>query len=278
MTGQVAEVELVSVIKHNSYLEYVFLSNNDLRLSAIVVLQALKESCKLKTVTMSDNFLTECIAVELLSVKKNPLITELWLCNNMLQGGLIDVAISCKSLTNLLALDLSHNNINPSNVVHLASVLANITSLEVLIFGSLILNVKESLYFDMFQFYCSSKQELILHNNNVNDNEMFEVVCLEMWRSRFAGRIKFVHFMKNYFPIFSLNLQMNLVDVKQKVSIILKQSEQKMLALDAKSMIISLSSIIKTLTVLDLEYSNITKEAAVKLATVLNCNNVLEQL
>ena len=275
MTRQVAE-ELANVIKHNSSLEYLFLSNNDLKLSAIIMLQALKENCKLKFLRVSDNFLTECIAIELASViKTNPLITELWLGNNMLQGGLIDIAISCKSLTKILAMDLSHNNISPTKVVHLASVLANITSLEVLIFGSLILNVKESLYFDVFQFYHASKEKLILHNNNVNDNEMLEIVCLEMWRSHFAGRMKFVYDMKNYFPNFSFNMQ---VDVKQNLSTILKQSEQKMLALDAASMIISLSSIIKTLKVLDLEYSNIKNEAAATLAKALNCNNVLEQL
>ena len=43
-------------------------------------------------------------------------------------------------------------------------------------------------------------------------------------------------------------------------------------------MIISFSNIMRTLKALDLEYSNINKEEAAKVAAALNYNNVLEQI
>ena len=57
-----------------------------------------------------------------------------------------------------------------------------------------------------------------------------------------------------------------------------EQSEDKTSQLNASCMRTTLSFHIKRLKLLDLEYGNMDNEAAVKLATVLDCNNVLEQL
>ena len=277
MTGEIA-VDLVNVIKNNTDLEELSLSNNNLNSSAIVILQTLKLNHQLSTLNMSNSFLTECTAAELVSViKNNPFITKLWLGDNMLQSGVIDIAVSCKSLTHLLALELSCNMIDPIAVVHLASIVTKINSLHTLIFGSLVVNVKERICLDVYQFSDSSKQNFLVQNN---DTEMLEFFCIGVWRSWFVDKVKFNYNIRNYFPtLFSYNYKkISFIDIKPNLSTIVEQSKQKLFSLDATNMIISLFDIIESLTVLDLEYSNINKEAAIKLATALNCNNVLEQL
>ena len=164
MTGQVAK-DLANIIKNNSGLEEFYLSGNDLKSSAVVILQALnlKENCELDILNMSNNSLTEITASQFVSIiKSNPLITEIWLGDNMLQGGLIDIAMSCNNLMNLQVIELSHNSISPTEVVHLASVVSDIKSLRVLIFGGLILNVTERFHLDIFQIYNASEQMLML--------------------------------------------------------------------------------------------------------------------
>ena len=280
MTGQVAE-DLAIVIKNNLGLKVLCLYDNDLKSSGVVILQALKENCELIILNMSNNFLTKITTSQFVPIiKNNPLITEIWLGDNMLQSGLIDIAMSCNNLTNLRAIELSHNSISPTEVVHLASVVSNIKSLQVLIFGGLILNVIERFHLDVFQVYNASEQTLMLRmqNNSFIVHEMLEIVCLQMWRSGFVDRIKLNHGIKKYFPTVLMNYFVYMEPNLRTTLSMVKQSKQQLSELDGVSVIITLNSCIKTLKVLDLGYSNINKEAAVKLATALNCNNVLEQL
>ena len=103
-----------------------------------------------------------------------------------------------------------------------------------------------------------------------------------MWRFWFGNRIKFCYYIKNYFPTFSHkvlanNFVNNVLNLNPTLAMA-KQLDQKLSQLDAKSIIKLLSGIIKSLKVLDLEYSNIREEAAITLSEALNCNNVLEQV
>ena len=279
MTGQISE-NLANVIKNNLCLKELDICNNDLKSYVIVILQALCSISQLEMLSLDNNFLTDLTSIEIISVmKSNPLITKLWLGDNMLQSALIDITVNCKSLRNLQALGLSHNSINPTEVPRLASVVANINSLQVLLFGGLVLNVEETF---LFQFYNACKQKLVLQsNNNSNDNELIEIGCLVLWRLQFTGRAKYYCYDRNVFWTSTTIMQAILVDIKPNLNTVLspaKQLEQRMSQLEATNMIISLFVIIKSLKVLDLGHSNINKEAAIKLATALNCNNVLEQL
>ena len=277
MTSQVAR-DLANVIKNNSGLEKLYLHMNDLKSSATVILQALKEKCKLNELNMSNNFLIGILASQFIPIiKSNPLITNLWLHDNVLQNGLIDIAMSCNSLTNLKVMGLSCNSISHTKVVHLASVVSNINSLQVLIFGGLVLNFKEKFHLEL---YDANKQTLMLQNNSFNDHEILETVYVEMWRSWFVDKIKLNYDIKIYFPT-NVTVLMNFVYIEPNVRTTLsmvKQSKQQLSELDAANVIISLTSCIKSLKALDLGHSNIKIEAAIKLATALNCNNVLEQL
>ena len=156
----------------------------------------------------------------------------------------------------------------------MASVVSNIKSLRVLIFGGLILNVIERFHLDI---YNASEQTLKLckQNNSFVVHVILEIVCLEMWRSGFVDRIKLNHYGKKFFPTVLTNNFVYMEPNLRTTLSMVKQSKQQLSELDASNMIISC---IKTLKVLDLGYSNINKEAAGELATALNCNNVLEQL
>ena len=274
LTGQVSQ-DLAKVININSDLENFYLSDTNLKSSAVVIVQALKQNSQLNILYLC-NFLTESVIDELVSIiKNNPLITELWLGNNLLQSGLIDIAKTCNNLTNLHALELSCNNINSMEVVNLVPIIGKLNSLQVLILGGLIFDVKERLYSHL----CNIMKQKFLFQRKDIDNEILKEMCLEMWRSQFVGRTKLNHYLTDCFFKDVINVQM-IPFYAQKLStalLIVEQSEKKLSQLDATNIIISLSVIIKPLIVLDLEYSNINKEAAVELERALNCNNVLKQ-
>ena len=278
-TGQIAE-HLTKVIRNNLSFKELDLSNNDLKLQVVLILQSLNDISQLEILSLDNNFLTDVMSHELISViKSNSLITELWLSNNMLQSGLIDIVISCSNLINLRALGLSHNNISPTIIPSLAAAISRVNSLQVLLLSGLVLNVRETF---LFQVHNASKQKLLLQSNNYcSDNELLEIGCLEIWRLQFSDRAKHFFINRNVFWTSSSVMQMIVIDTKQNFSTLLSiahQLEQKLSELDAISMISSLSIVIIKLTVLDLEYSNIKKEAAIILAEAMNCNNVLEQL
>ena len=284
MTGHIAN-DLVSVIKNNPGLEKIYLSDNDLKSSAVAILKALKDNTQLKILSftnnwMSSNFDTDMALVSV--IKNNPLLTELWLGDNMLQSGLINIAISCGELMNLKVMELSCNSINPAEAVYLASVITSISQLQVLMFNSVVLNPKERFHLGVLQFYEASKQILEPPSSNRCNKEMLEIIYLEMWRLLFSDRIKFCYDIINYFPTDLIATQVihfyNEQNFSTQLLSIARQSEQKLSKLNATNMIICLFNTIKTLKVLDLGYSNINKEAAVELAKAINCNNILEQL
>ena len=283
INGEVAE-HLVSVIKNNSNLEQLYLANNNFRSSGVLILQALKSITNLRVLALSNNLLhdsvSELTATELLS--NNPLITKLWLGGNMLQNLAIDIAISCSSLKNLQVLELSHNSISPMNVLHLVSLVTNANMLQALMISGLILNIQERFLVGIFHFYEVSKQRFLLQNNSkCSESSKLEIFCLEVWRLQFAGRVKLNYVYQNVFPKNNITMQAIPIDINQNLNTVLsiaKLGEQKLSQLDVTNLIFSLSSIIKALKVLDLGYNNINNEAAVELATALNCNNVLEQL
>ena len=251
--GQVAE-DIADVIKSNPGLKHLNLCDNILKSSAAVILKALKNNSQLKYLFLSNNYMsnyysTESPSKELVSViKNNPLITKLWLGDNMLQNGLIEIAVSCNSLANLQVLELSHNGISPQEVGSLASAVVNITSLQALIFSGLVLSITERLYSGVIQFY-KGYQELLFVNNH-HDNEKLEIVCLEMWKLRFANKIKILYDFGTINCFSRTIMIMHAIPHYSEENLstmlsITKHSEQKLSQLNTPNMIIFLSSIIK---------------------------------
>ena len=280
--GEIAG-DLGRIIKNNPNLHEFYFSGSDLKSSAVIILQALRTVEQLEIVSFTNNSIPNSFPDNMEShklmneiIKKNFLITELWLGGNMLQQGLLDIVESCKNLAYLKVMEVSYNYINATEVANLALLVSKISSLKVLMFDGIVLNIKERLHFGaVFQFYDTSKQI------NGNDDELLEITCLEMWRLQFANRIKFCYDVRNYFSTDLVATQV--MDFYTKLNSwpllsIVKNSKLTLSSLDAAKMIGSLYSIIKTAKVLDLGYNNIEKEAANKLAEVLKSNIVLEQL
>ena len=162
----------------------------------------------------------------------------------MLQSGLLDITVNSKSLANLHMLELSHNSVSPTQTVHLALNVGNISSLRALLFGGVVFEFQENFYCKVFQVHHVSKhvQRHILHNNGVStdDNKIVATFCLEIWRFWFSNRIKLCYRTKNNFPAFSHNmLPHNFVNNMLNLNPTLamanyKQLEQKLSQLDAK--------------------------------------------
>ena len=292
MTGQVAE-HLANVIKNNPYLEVLNLGNNDLGPSASIILQTLAKRSLIKELSLTRNNLTEQVAEDLANViRYNSDLKELRLSDNNLKSSTVVILTALKDNSqlqmlpiswnysaNLKVLELSNNSISPIEVVHLASVVANINSLQALMFDGLAFNVKEMF---QFNFFLPNKQKFVLKNDNSFDgNEIFDTVCLEVWRLHSVNDIKCLYGIRNYFTTTITRIPPFLIETNQSLSDLLsdtKQLEQRLSLLDSANIITSLSTVIKNLTVLDLGYGNINKEAAVELAMALNCNNILKQL
>jgi len=130
MTGQVVE-DLAKVIKNNSGLEKLYLSNNDLKTSAVVILQALKDISTLKILDLGGNSMTGQVAEDLANVIRNSLGTEeLYLYNNYLKGSTIVILQALKENLTLKLLCLNNNNMTRQVVEDLANVIKNNLGLE----------------------------------------------------------------------------------------------------------------------------------------------------
>ena len=123
MTGQVSE-DLANVIKTNSGLVKLYLSNNDLRSSATVILQALKENSQLKVLYLHGNNMTGQVAEDLAKVIKNNLYLEqLGLENNSLGPSATVILQALKENSQLKVLDLDGNNMTGQVSEDLANVI-----------------------------------------------------------------------------------------------------------------------------------------------------------
>ena len=94
--------DLAEVIKSNACLDELYLGNNNLQSSAVVVLQALKGISTLKILNLNSNNLSEKVVNDLADViKSNTDLEELYLSNNNLQSSAIVALQALKGNFNL---------------------------------------------------------------------------------------------------------------------------------------------------------------------------------
>ena len=130
MTGQVVE-DLANVIKDNSGLQQLRLSNNDLRSSAIVILQALKDHSKLTVLYLNNNNMTGQVAEDLANViKNNSGLQRLHLSDNDLRSSAIIILQALKDHSKLIVLNLNNNNMTGQVAEDLANVIKNNSGLR----------------------------------------------------------------------------------------------------------------------------------------------------
>ena len=104
--------KLSTAIKSNSYLQLLTLSSNDLRSSAIVILQSLSSIATLKVLNINNNHIGEEAGEALASVIiHNTGMEKLYLSDNNLGYGILKVAKALQHITSLKLLDLGNNNI-----------------------------------------------------------------------------------------------------------------------------------------------------------------------
>ena len=134
---------LSHVFRNNSLL-WLKIGGNDLPPDLTISSHA---GSQLQSLFINDSNLT--IAAEsglLATLRHNHTILDLWVGDNNLQNGLLNITEHCSMLPNVESLELSHNTCSISDVANLASHISNIASLKVLIFGGIILNSKEYFY------------------------------------------------------------------------------------------------------------------------------------
>ena len=123
MTGQVAG-DLANVIKNNTGLQKLGLSDNDLKSSAIVILQALKDHSKLAALNLNSNNMTGQVAEYLVNViKNNSGLQQLGLSDNDLRSTTIVILQALKDHTKLQVLCLNNNNMTRQVAEDLANVI-----------------------------------------------------------------------------------------------------------------------------------------------------------
>ena len=278
--------DLSSFIRYNYSLELLEVSDNNLLSSGFIALaHVLKVTSSLKCLYAFGINVTSTVSGELSSViDHNELLEELLLGDNLLENGLIQIAESCSRLTSLKILELSHNCINPTQVVNLASIVSKCNSLEALSLGGICLSVDENLYLNVSRIYDKTLAMDIrnLINNREGFHNSFYILSELLRMTAFQVLIPFnyqcLYMMYEYDCIYiSYQHKNKFYQSKIDCEILVQKAAQKVPQIDSKAMISSLQ-IIRTLKVINLENNNIDEDAATELASRLHCNNILEQL
>ena len=278
--------ELPGVIGCNSSIEILSISDNNLQSSSFLfIAQALKAVLTLKCLYANSINITSAVSEELSCIiDHNASLTELSFNNNLLQNGLIQIAESCMKLNCLKCLELSHNCINPTQVIYLSSIIDKYNSLESLSLGGISLSITESLFLTVYRFYhkqIGKDTSDILTSREVFCNNIL-LTCYEFLRIKICQTsslsYKCLHFVYNHWCIcISNELKRALFQTIINSEFVVQKAKQTLLQIDSKAMMSSLQ-IVRRLKVINLENNNIDEDAAKQLAGHLHCNNILELL
>ena len=130
MTEEVAE-DLAKIIKNNTNLEQLRIDYNNLGLSAVPILQALKDNCNLKMLNLANNNMTEQVAEDLANViTNNQSLEKLYLSNNNFKTSVAVILKALKEKSVLTKLSLNKNLLTGEVAEDLAAVIKNNSSLE----------------------------------------------------------------------------------------------------------------------------------------------------
>ena len=272
--------DIVGVIKCNSLLECLSMSDNNLQSSGFMVIaQALKVRSSLKFLYAYGINITSFASEELSSViDHNMSLKEILLGDNLLENGLMQIVESCSILPNLKFLEISHNSISPTLVVNLASIVSKCNSLEALSLGGICLSVDEILYFNVYRKQL--RKEL---SSNSTQEMLLNKLCFELMRMtncQTSSR-NYSGLMYQYWYVYISYQHKDKLEQTTwsdtDYNLIIQKATEKLSQIDSKAMISSLQ-IIRTLKAINLENNNIDEDASTELAGHLYCNNVLEQL
>ena len=158
--------DLVDVIKSNSSLRSLSLSNNNFHLSAVKILKALKEVFKVEHFYLDNNSMSDVIVDNLADmIKNNPCLEILSLSNNSLRSSVNTVLQALKINSRLKKLSLSGNDTSGSIADDLADVIRSNTSLEELCLSGNDLKSSVVVVFKALKEICNVR---VLHLGNSN--------------------------------------------------------------------------------------------------------------
>ena len=159
--------ELTLAIKSNNRIQKLWLHDNDLHSSAIIILETLCGVSKLKVLNMDNNEIDEKGGNTLAAVIKANRLEELKFCNNNLQNSIFNISKALKRTPILKSLHLSCNSLTKEMCVNLAAVVKANDSLEQLWLHNS--NIKGSSIVFILQALHSNLRSLDIRNNTITE-------------------------------------------------------------------------------------------------------------
>ena len=290
--------ELAGVIKSNCNIESLTLSSNDLRSSAIVILQALSTITTLKILNMDNNQIGEKGGEVLTSViLSNKRLTKLYFSSNNLQNSGVKVLEAFQNHLCLKSLDLSDNSLPEGVGIKLASAIKSNNSLEKLWLHSN--NLQSSIVVIMQALSkLSTLQLLDLQNNHlttqigdwlkhvITNNPAMKVLCLDN-NNIGTGGLQITEALQSIKFLKMLGLSNNSLpkEIAPKLAATIKSNHYlESLTLSSNklqsSAIVILKSLssITTLKVLNMDNNQIGEKGGEALVSVIKNNNGVKEL
>ena len=297
LTAHVAE-DLATIVKNNSGLEELYLSNNSLKTSTSVILKALKEKSNLTILHLNNTLMTEEVAEDLATVlRNNSSLEQLCIGSNRLGLSAVMILQALQEHSRLKVLDLDDNNLTAHVAKDLATIVKTNSGLEELYLSNNSLKTSASVILEALKEESNLR---ILHLNNtlmteevaedlaaaIRNNSSLEKLCIGSNRLGLSA-VMILKALQEHSRLKVLNLGGNnlIAHVAKDLATIVKNnSGLEELYLSNNSLKISASVILKALKeksnliILHLNNTLMTEEVAEDLAGFIRNNSSLEQL
>ena len=292
---------LTSIISNNKFVERLLLSDNNLNDDGVIkIAQSLCKHTKLKTIDLRSNNITEKSSEALASIiSSNTGLEELYLGNNTIQLGVIEISTALKDISSLKVLGLDNNNIPEEAADELSAAIRANNSLEKLWLYDNRLGSSTAMIVNALKQVTTLKVLNLNENQNrseelapaltsiISNNKFVEILLLSDNNLNDDGVIKIAQSLCKHTKLKIINLQSNNITEKSAEalsSIISSNTGLQQLYLGNNTIqlgVITISTALKTISslkVLDLDNNNIPEEAAYQLSAAIRANNSLEKL
>ena len=291
---------LAAAIESNPLLTTLKLSNNKLQAKGIqTISQSLRKLSSLQVLHIDYNQITKEAANDLASVVlSNRNLRDLYLNNNELQDGIIEIANALKNNIVLQRLVLNNNNMSENVADAIADALINMSSLKVFAVMNNRLKTKGIVTIAKSLSCLSELTLLNIHNNQITKQaeDAISLVIqnnskledLSLGENDFTGTGKLVVSLKDAYALKVINLvdcRMSEKVAKELETALMNKHLLKTLVLDGNylksSGVITISKslrCISTITLLNLYDNQLTEEAGEAVASIILSNTKLESL
>ena len=300
MTEMVA-CSLAAAIESNRSLTTIKLSSNKLQTQGIITIsQSLRKLSSLQVLHIDDNQITKAAANDIASVvlSNSCHLKELYLDDNDLQDGMIEIANALKNASAIQKLVISDNNLSENVSDALADALKSLHSLRVFAAMNNRLRIKGILSIANSLSLLSGMTLLNIHNNEITkqaedalalviqNNNKIEDLCIG--ENDFTEARKIITSLKNLHALKKINITNcgMLESVSKELEIGLTNKDSlRSVAFEGNYLktngIISVANSLRCvsrITLLNLHNNQLTEEAGDALASIILNNTKLEDL